>query len=486
MLLNKLSGFWKNEIFHYIKPTGLVKGIVASYRMLLDSLANIDSSPIDYPVGRGHLYATLELPIANISENVEVAGLGRQFTDSFPYMLVGAPSGIVRFSSAGSTTGLELYADFIEYCNIYYFRKSPLPYCTVNSLNHTVTFVISRYVTAAAELAGQDPQQIFPRSTSGFINRKLKQSAVDSRSTNGISTALNSMIGGITLSEGSEKLTNSWLEGGFRFAQLKNGEFIRLGKEGNATFADYGSILQVGESGRKLSKYLVVSDKDNNLYDVVLVDDVDQSVNLNEYPTLAAAISDVCSTSNLIRYDDLCDICRTRGIVTVDIGEPVSDSALQRYIDERTNKTSSFLLSSLHKVYVGEEVLKVLNSAECNSSYVYLSSQADTCNPPAYSPGISATAMLMRNVSDFSILKHKITKHGDCYFIVVTPGAGFGSPVTCHSRIHGISLVSEVDGKNYRSDSILHHIEISNIPMHAGGCVVIALMKNNKEDEDVI
>lgn len=472
MLLNNLSSFWKSEIFYYIRPIGIVRGIVSCYRKILDALANADSNPIDYPVGRGHMYATLELPLTAISTNVEVAGMGSNFVAKFPFMLVNAPRGIVRFGKAVSASGAELYADFIEYNGVYYFRIPPINYGNVDTHRNTVVFTVSRYDASQATTAGQNALNIYPAGTHGYANKLAHDIACTECATNGISGALDNLIGGITLPTADGSVVTTWEEGSQSFALLSTGELLRLGDTTQVEVTAVGNKLQTGESCRRRSNYMVISDPTTNNYDVVYREAHEgQRIPVSEYPGLQGIVR-WSKEEPFVKYADLFDICSNFGKYTRDIGTALDDRTIQSYIDSRTNKTENYIISSFHNI---------AGKAVGNYAYVYLSPKEDSTEPPAYFPGISPDTVILRNVKNFSILRCPLVTHGDYTFIVVMPGKCFGTPITCNHRIHGISFVEASDEQNYRSDSILDHMEISNVPMHAGGCVVLAIKNNNPE-----
>lgn len=484
MLLSKLSTLWSSEIFHYIKPTGLIKGIISCYRKILDPIANADSLPTQYPVGRGRLYETVNVPFNSISENVEVAGVGRPFYPKFKYTLVGAPTGIIRFGNAVSGKGAELYADFVEFCGIYYFKKSPTSYGVIDTHQQLVTYIVSRYDCAQATINCQNSENIYAGSTTGYVNCVAKQAVIDSQATGGISASLVNLIGGITLSQTPGKIELRWKEGDYVFAKLSSGELLRLGHSQGDELAAYGTYLDTGHSGRIRSNYLIIPDTVKECYDILYVDDVNDVVTLNDYPVLTRAIPELGGLPTC-KYKDIYDIASRRGICTMGIGKRLDDPVAQRYIESRINQTSANLISSCHKVDLDAASWDKLDSA--TDAYIYLSPMRDTTEPPHYFVGIDPDTLILRNVRNFSIARSKIITHGDRKFVIVTLGRRFGDAVTCNHRLHAISFFSESEEKNYRKDSILHHIELTQTPMHAGGCVVLVLTKKNStEVTDVV
>lgn len=474
MLLNRVGDLWRSEVWSFLRPTGLLDGLVACYRKILDSFGNTNTNINSIPVGRGQLYEHISVPLSNIGNNRNIAGIGQIFSEEFPYTVVGAPTGILLFSSAIGGRYASIYNDFIEHNGVYYFRSNPLSFGSVNTKNETpeCTFVVAVQGTKSNTTVGQDPHKTYAGSVLGYVNEQINIADSERASTNGISTRTTMLIGGITCASTDSKVSNCWREGNHMFAVLSTGELLRCGTLDIDTSRVIGTSIGCGDIVTPAPHYFVYPNGTDGALSAIIVNDPSDSVNISDYPQLLEAAPHLKTLAGLVSPPELSfstvySVVKQCGLTTVDIGTPVCEAKTQRTLSTRVGHVSNQYICSLSSI-------DAHIPAEATGVYLYLSPAANKC--PMYYPGISPEAAILRNIPEMSVVRLPIQTTGTVKYVVLNAITSFGYRIDASHCIQFIMTVKL--GKKYKEDCILSGNKVNNVPMHAGGCVVLAL--NNK------
>ena len=441
------------------------------------------------PVGHGKLFKLIVLPLDNLRNTAPVSGDDLLVSASgtvpeeyqyllanFPYMLIGAPSGIISFSKTVDGEPLLLYSDFIERGGVYYFKRNDVEkYGNISTASGTpmISFAVSSpndNITAF-----QDNTDKY--SGSGDFESNIEIQYRDSES--GIlygNGKLSTLSCGLKTSLKPVKLTKIWTEGGSLFALSDTGELLKdsLGTESDVD----GSCLAAGEpiTDKSFSQCLLYPYQ-GKLYCILGASDVDLTEqNLGEIiPEL---------TGGTVSYGTVADALSERGYITVVRYSDYPATYTQKAVERRINKLSTQYLANYAEItvtapevsYLTGGTYSVPGAPEYNYIYVYYTTDSRKEVMPLVYRGISPRTAIYGNFPEFGVLRIAVQDSDGCKIAITDNGEIYNRDLRCGDIIKAISFVGNtVSGYPPQSDVILNHITIPEITVGAGGSAVLVL-----------
>ena len=479
MNITSISKLWSSGVRRYLKPVELLRGVVAGCRLAWNNLAGVDKLVSDnIPTGYGNLYATIVLPLSYIGKNRNVAGVGHIFAEEFPYIVVGAPTGIIQFSQSAVKTGAAKYHKFIEYKGVYYFKDDPTSYGIVNTKNGTTcTFLVT--TSENKSLGYQDMDNKYSGSITASNNRIIYDYDVRSQATNGVSNRLYLLSSGVVVPETDTLISKQWIEGGVLYVATASGELLRDPYVAAKLSLDSKLTSGVPLTDGFSSQYALYPTSDGS---VKLLDNSRARYSVDELPGISDCIPTLTS-GVFLPFNTIKGLLEYHGIVTIDTTR--GDSDVQRAVERRTNKVSTAYQSQLVELTYLYEPLLGFPDDTPTQAYLYFDG-SNKFSAPSIIPGISAKEAILNNTPRYTVVRVSVqVLNSDKYAAISINGSVFGQPVKCGMYLKSVVLSKE-NGNNYALDTILQHINMSTpIRVNAGGCVVVRITKNSKNGSSI-
>lgn len=474
MSIRSISKLWSSGVRRYLRPTELLRGVVAGCRLAWNSLTGVDKLVSDnIPAGYGSLYNTIVLPLSYIGKNRNIAGVGHIFSEEFPYIVVGAPKGIIHFFKSPIKPGAAKYHNFIEYRGVYYFKDDPTQYGIVTTKNGTTcTFLIT--CSSDKSLGYQDLNNKYAGSATASNNRIIYDYDVRAQATNGVSNRLYLLSSGIVVPETDTKVQKQWVEGGVLYAVTESGELLRDPHTSRRIPMNTELTAGVPLTESFSTKYALYPTLSG---EVKLLENRNDPYSVDDLTGISYCLPTL-SPGVALEFNTLKGLLEYNGIVTIDT--TLGDSDAQKAIDKRTNLVSSIYQAQLVDLKYTYEPQSGFYTDTPTHAYLYFDG-SDKFNAPVIFPGISAKEAILNSIPRYSVVRAPIQVLGDGRYAAISAnGEVFGQAVKCGMYLKSVVLSKE-NGNNYALDTILQHINMSTpIRVNAGSCVVVRINKNSE------
>lgn len=466
MLGLSLLDLWGTGLRRLLKPAELVKGVFSVYRTMLDKLDDVplllDSKP---PASHGNISKLLTLPVGAVTDTTSnpntgiVAGTGvtassTNFTppENFPYMLTGAPEGIISFSKGVDGATAYLYSEFVYVGGVYYFNKNPNNYGVITTSGEfpEISFVTVNYKDTT--IAFQDRGSRFKGSGDFGVNTEIayRDSMAGVLSAPGKLALLSC---GVDTSLKPAILKHVWMEGGVVCA-LTDADELLLDAAGSdipqASTVEAGMPL----TGKVFSKCVVYSDVDSEQLECEL--DAPEAV---------------------VRYYS------DNGELTLTREGNYPEYTAQNALDFRLEKLSTQYIVNLIDVTVPDTIVvggntASLSASDANIVYVYYASNPQKNIQPLVYRGISPRTALYGNFPEFGVLRIQLDPTNNT--AITDNGQVYNRPLKCGDIIKAVTLVRNNNAtapmQTPEEDVILYHMQIPAVAVGAGGSAVFHLV----------